>query len=79
MRLKLGVSRCRAKDPHINRSADAKFQQGDLVSKPHSISALTCWNKTPVDRACIRGGPAFVVPTDVGKCPKMGGYFSLSE
>jgi hypothetical protein len=52
-RLKLGVSRCRAKDPHMDRSADAKFQQGDLVSKPHSISALMCWNKRPV-KLCFR-------------------------
>ena len=79
MRLKLGVSRSRAKDPHINRSADAKFQQGDLVSTPHSISALTCSNKNLLTALVFGSGPAFVVPTDAGKCPKMGGYFSLSE
>ena len=63
----------------MDRSADAKFEQGDLVSKPHGISALMCWNKRPVDRACLRGGPVFLVPTDAGKRPKMSGYFSLSE
>ena len=46
--VKARVSRCRAKDPPIDRSADAKSWQGDLVSKPHSISALMCWNKKSV-------------------------------